>query len=81
MEDLQQLCPIFEEYGVDLVAGGAGAMPEWLLPKREWYTSSSWSICANKTKVRWLHTEIMGCDINRGRPLHTLQRSVKCWFH
>lgn len=70
VEDLRQLCPIFEQYGVDLVfnshtivyershplregkvdyqegivyivAGGAGAMPEWLLPKREWHTSQS----------------------------------------
>lgn len=73
MEDLRQLCPIFEEYGVDLVfnshtivyershpiragkvdfddgivyivAGGAGAMPEWLLPKREWHTSQSLAV-------------------------------------
>jgi len=26
---------------VYVVAGGAGAMPEWLLPKREWHTSQS----------------------------------------
>lgn len=70
VEDLRQLCPIFEEYGVDvvfnshtivyerswplyadrvdadkgvvyIVAGGAGAMQEWLLPKREWHTAQS----------------------------------------
>lgn len=73
MEDLRQLCPILEQYGVDLVfnshtivyershplregkidyddgivyvvAGGAGAMPEWLLPKREWHTSQSLAV-------------------------------------
>jgi hypothetical protein len=70
VEDLRQLCPILEEFGVDIVfnshtivyershplhagkvdfdkgivyivAGGAGAMPEWLLPKRDWHTSQS----------------------------------------
>lgn len=73
VEDLRQLCPLFEQYGVDLVfnshtivyershplragkvdfqggiiyivAGGAGAMPEWLLPKREWHTSQSLAV-------------------------------------
>lgn len=73
VEELRQLCPILEKYGVDLVfnshtivyershpiranqlsledgivyivAGGAGAMPEWLLPKREWFTSQSLAI-------------------------------------
>lgn len=73
VEDLRQLCPILEQYGVDLVfnshtivyershplradkidfddgivyivAGGAGAMPEWLLPKRDWHTSQSLAI-------------------------------------
>jgi hypothetical protein len=73
VEDLRQLCPIFEQYGVDLVfnshtivyershplrggkvdfdngvvyivAGGAGAKPEWLLPKREWHTSQSLAV-------------------------------------
>ncbi len=73
VEELRKLCPIMEQYGVDLVfnshtivyershplrsskvdfkdgivyivAGGAGAMPEWLLPKREWHTSQSLAI-------------------------------------
>jgi len=73
VEDMRLLCPIFEQYGVDLVfnshtivyershplregridfeqgivyivAGGAGAMPEWLLPKREWHTSQSLAV-------------------------------------
>jgi hypothetical protein len=73
VEDLRQLCPIMEQYGVDLVfnshtivyershplragkidfddgivyivAGGAGAMPEWLLPKRDWHTSQSLAV-------------------------------------
>ncbi|WP_338842193.1 metallophosphoesterase family protein [Paenibacillus glucanolyticus] len=73
VEALRQLCPVFEEYGVDLVmnshtivyershplrdgiidydhgivyivAGGAGAMPDWLLPKREWHTSQSLAV-------------------------------------
>lgn len=73
VEDLRQLCPILERYGVDLVfnshtivyershplragkidfddgivyivAGGAGAMPEWLLPKRDWHTSQSLAV-------------------------------------
>lgn len=73
VEDLRQLCPVLEQYGVDLVfnshtiayershpiragkvdfhdgivyivAGGAGAMPEWLLPKREWHTSQSLAV-------------------------------------
>lgn len=73
VEDLRQLCPIMEQYKVDLVfnshtivyershpirdgkvdfdngivyivAGGAGAMPEWLLPKREWHTSQSLAV-------------------------------------
>jgi hypothetical protein len=73
VEDLRQLCPIMEQYGVDIVfnshtivyershplrsgkvdfdegiiyivAGGAGAMPEWLLPKREWHTSQSLAV-------------------------------------
>lgn len=70
VEAMRQLCPILEQYGVDLVfnshtivyershplrsgkidfdegvvyivAGGAGAQPLWLLPKREWHTSQS----------------------------------------
>lgn len=73
VEDLRQLCPVLEKYGVDLVlnshtivyershpltegkvdydngivyivAGGAGAMPNWLLPKREWHTSQSLAV-------------------------------------
>ncbi len=73
VEDLRELCPILEQYGVDLVfnshtivyershpirngkidydngivyivAGGAGAMPEWLLPKREWHTAQSLAV-------------------------------------
>lgn len=73
VEELRQLCPILEQYGVDIVfnshtivyershplragnvdfddgivyivAGGAGAMPEWLLPKREWHTSQSLAV-------------------------------------
>lgn len=73
VEDLRQLSPVFERYGVDLVinshtivyershpltkgtvdydngivyivAGGAGAMPDWLLPKREWHTSQSLAV-------------------------------------
>ncbi|OPA73809.1 metallophosphoesterase [Paenibacillus selenitireducens] len=73
VEDLRQLCPILEQYGVDLVfnshtivyershplragkidfdegivyivAGGAGAMPQWLLPKRDWHTSQSLAV-------------------------------------
>ncbi|MBB6669549.1 purple acid phosphatase family protein [Cohnella nanjingensis] len=73
VEDLRQICPLLERYGVDLVinshtivyershplrsgqvdeeggivylvAGGAGAMPEWLLPKREWHTSQSLAV-------------------------------------
>ncbi|NIK75494.1 hypothetical protein FHS15_000594 [Paenibacillus castaneae] len=73
VEDLRQLSPLFEQYGVDLiinshtivyershpihngkidldngviyvVAGGAGAMPEWLLPKREWHTAQSLAV-------------------------------------
>lgn len=73
VEDLRQLCPLMEQYGVDLVfnshtivyershpirngevdmdngivyivAGGAGAMPEWLLPKRERHTSQSLAV-------------------------------------
>jgi hypothetical protein len=73
VEELRQLCPIMEKFGVDLVfnshtivyershplrgnkvnwedgtvyivAGGAGAMPDWLLPKREWHTSQSLAV-------------------------------------
>jgi hypothetical protein len=73
VEDLQQLCPYMEAYGVDvvfnshtivyershpikdgsvdfengivyIVAGGAGAMPEWLLPKRSWHTAQSLAV-------------------------------------
>lgn len=73
VEAMRQLCPVLEQYGVDLVfnshtityershplrsgkidfddgivyivAGGAGAMPEWLLPKREWHTSQSLAV-------------------------------------
>jgi hypothetical protein len=73
VEAMRQLCPILEQYGVDvvfnshtivyershpltagkidfnngivyIVAGGAGAMPEWLLPKREWHTSQSLAV-------------------------------------
>ncbi|MGZ9584420.1 metallophosphoesterase [Paenibacillus marinisediminis] len=73
VEALRQLCPVLEEYNVDLVfnshtivyershpicedkvdyakgivyvvAGGAGAMREWLLPKREWHTSQSLAV-------------------------------------
>lgn len=73
VEALRQLCPVFEQNGVDLVmnshtivyershplregavdydhgivyivAGGAGAMPGWLLPKREWHTSQSLAV-------------------------------------
>ncbi|MCQ6557176.1 purple acid phosphatase family protein [Paenibacillus mendelii] len=73
VEDMRQLCPIMEKYGVDIVfnshtivyershpirsneidyedgivyivAGGAGAMPEWLLPKRSWHTSQSLAV-------------------------------------
>lgn len=73
VEALRALCPVLEQYGVDLVfnshtivyershplragkldykqgivyvvAGGAGAMPEWLLPKREWFTSQSLAV-------------------------------------
>jgi hypothetical protein len=73
VEAMRQLCPIMEQYGVDLVfnshtivyershpirsgkidcndgivyivAGGAGAMPEWLLPKTEWHTSQSLAV-------------------------------------
>lgn len=29
---------------VYIVAGGAGAMPDWLLPKREWHTSQSLAV-------------------------------------
>ncbi|MFK7691580.1 metallophosphoesterase [Paenibacillus sp. HJGM_3] len=31
----------YEDGIVYIVAGGAGAMPDWLLPKREWHTSQS----------------------------------------
>nr|WP_253944734.1 metallophosphoesterase family protein [Paenibacillus sp. NEAU-GSW1] len=70
VEDLRKLCPVMEQYGVDvvlnshtivyershpicngkvdfdngivyMVAGGAGAMPEWFLPKRSWHTAQS----------------------------------------
>jgi hypothetical protein len=34
----------FDEGIVYIVAGGAGAMPEWLLPKREWHTSQSLAV-------------------------------------
>lgn len=34
----------FEKGIVYVVAGGAGAMPEWLLPKREWFTSQSLAV-------------------------------------
>ncbi|TCZ80191.1 metallophosphoesterase family protein [Paenibacillus albiflavus] len=73
VEVLRQLCPILEEYEVDLVfnshtivyershpirageidfdkgivyivSGGAGAMPDWLLPKRDWHTSQSLAV-------------------------------------
>ncbi|UNK21316.1 metallophosphoesterase [Paenibacillus sp. N3/727] len=73
VEDLRQLCPVLEQYGVDIVfnshtivyershplregkvdfddgivyivAGGAGSMPEWLLPKREWHTAQSLAV-------------------------------------
>lgn len=73
VEAMRQLCPVLEQYGVDLVfnshtivyershplrsgkidfydgivyivAGGAGAMPQWLLPKREWHTSQSLAV-------------------------------------
>lgn len=73
VEDLRELCPLMEQYGVDLVfnshtivyershpirngkidfdngivyivAGGAGAMPEWLLPKRDWHTAQSLAV-------------------------------------
>lgn len=36
---------IDENHGVVyVVAGGAGAMPEWLLPKREWHTAQSLAV-------------------------------------
>lgn len=73
VDALRELCPILEQYGVDLVlnshtivyershplrenridydqgivyivAGGAGAMPGWLLPKREWHTYQSLAV-------------------------------------
>jgi acid phosphatase type 7 len=73
VEDLRGLCPLMEQYGVDLVinshtivyershpirndkidfengivyivAGGAGAMPDWFLPKREWHTAQSLAV-------------------------------------
>lgn len=73
VEDLQKLCPLMEQYGVDLVfnshtivyershpvrngkvdfengtvyivAGGAGAMPDWFLPKRSWHTAQSLAV-------------------------------------
>ncbi|KQX62638.1 MULTISPECIES: metallophosphoesterase [unclassified Paenibacillus] len=73
VEDLQELCPLMEQYGVDLVinshtivyershpicngkvdfekgivyivAGGAGAMPDWFLPKRSWHTAQSLAV-------------------------------------
>lgn len=73
VEDMRSLCPVLEQYGVDvvfnshtivyershplregkvdfdngiiyIVAGGAGAMPHWLLPKREWHTSQSLAV-------------------------------------
>jgi hypothetical protein len=31
----------FDEGIIYIVSGGAGAMPEWLLPKREWHTAQS----------------------------------------
>ncbi|WP_438492780.1 metallophosphoesterase [Paenibacillus sp. IHBB 3054] len=34
----------FKDGIVYVVAGGAGAMPEWLLPKREWFTSQSLAV-------------------------------------
>ncbi|MNI87165.1 hypothetical protein D3C73_1443400 [compost metagenome] len=34
----------FDHGIVYIVAGGAGAMPEWLLPKREWHTSQSLAV-------------------------------------
>lgn len=34
----------FDEGIVYIVAGGAGAMPQWLLPKREWHTSQSLAV-------------------------------------
>ena len=73
VEDLRKLCPLMEQYGVDLVinshtivyershpicngkvdfengifyivAGGAGAMPDWFLPKRDWHTAQSLAV-------------------------------------
>jgi hypothetical protein len=73
VEDLRELCPLMEQYGVDLVinshtivyershpilngkvdfengivyivAGGAGAMPDWFLPKRDWHTAQSLAV-------------------------------------
>jgi len=73
VEDLRELSPVMEQYGVDLVfnshtivyershpihngkvdfekgivyivAGGAGAMPEWFLPKRDWHTAQSLAV-------------------------------------
>ncbi len=34
----------FEDGIIYIVAGGAGAMPEWLLPKRGWHTSQSLAV-------------------------------------
>lgn len=34
----------FDEGIVYIVSGGAGAMPEWLLPKREWHTAQSLAV-------------------------------------
>ncbi|WP_036717013.1 hypothetical protein [Paenibacillus sp. JCM 10914] len=34
----------YDEGIVYIVAGGAGAMPEWLLPKRDWHTSQSLAV-------------------------------------
>jgi hypothetical protein len=73
VEGLRELCPLMEQYGVDLVFNshtivyershpirngkvdfenrivyivvcGAGAMPEWFLPKRDWHTSQSLAV-------------------------------------
>jgi hypothetical protein len=73
VEDMRELCPVMEQYGVDLVisshsivyershpirngqldidngiiymvSGGAGAMPDWFLPKREWHTAQSLAV-------------------------------------
>lgn len=106
VEAMRQLCPVMEQYGVDLVfnshtivyershplrsgkidfdagivyivAGGAGAIPQWFLPKREWHTSQSLAVAHFVQVVATSdHLDIRAID-EEGR-LFDMLRVKKC---